>query len=120
MPFRRRKPSPLWPPRPILLIHGSDDAVTPVESATRLQMAVGPAAELWVLPGRGHTEGVRTRTRLREAIATARGLFTTGPRSFSRVRSRRGPRNAKELRCHVGSRRSTLKPPYNQAQLRWR
>ena len=46
-------------PRPILLIHGSDDAVTPVESATRLQMAVGPAAELWVLPGRGHTEGVR-------------------------------------------------------------
>ena len=46
-------------PRPILLIHGSDDAVTPVESATRLRAAAGPAAELWVLPGRGHTEGVR-------------------------------------------------------------
>ncbi len=46
-------------PRPILLIHGSDDAVPPVESATRLHMAAGPAAELWVLPGRGHLEGVR-------------------------------------------------------------
>ena len=44
--------------RPTLLIHGEDDLVTPVEHAMRLS-AAAPTAELWILPGRQHTEGVR-------------------------------------------------------------
>jgi pimeloyl-ACP methyl ester carboxylesterase len=45
-------------PRPTLLIHGEDDPVTPVKNAMRLK-AAAPYAELWILPGRLHTEGVR-------------------------------------------------------------
>jgi fermentation-respiration switch protein FrsA (DUF1100 family) len=44
--------------RPILLIHGENDSLTPVEHAKRLKQA-GPTAELWLLPGCGHAEGVR-------------------------------------------------------------
>ena len=33
--------------RPILLIHGQDDPITPVHHARRLQQAVGCLAELW-------------------------------------------------------------------------
>ena len=46
-------------PRPILLIHGERDAITPVESAQRLKEVAGTTAELWILAGRQHTEGVR-------------------------------------------------------------
>ena len=45
-------------PRPVLLIHGTDDSVVPFEQAQRLKAAAGPTVELWALPGRGHTEGV--------------------------------------------------------------
>jgi dipeptidyl aminopeptidase/acylaminoacyl peptidase len=44
--------------RPILLIHGDSDPITPVDHARRLGDAT-PAAELWILPGRQHTEGIR-------------------------------------------------------------
>ena len=43
--------------RPTLLIHGENDPVTPVEHVMRLK-AAAPYAELWILPGRLHTEGV--------------------------------------------------------------
>jgi pimeloyl-ACP methyl ester carboxylesterase len=43
--------------RPTLLIHGENDPVTPVEHAMCLK-AADPYAELWILPGRLHTEGV--------------------------------------------------------------
>jgi dipeptidyl aminopeptidase/acylaminoacyl peptidase len=46
-------------PRPVLLIHGADDQITPAEHALRLKEAAGDRAELWLLPGRQHTEGVR-------------------------------------------------------------
>lgn len=47
-------------PRPILFIHGEQDPVIPVGHARRLRAAsTNPADELWVLPGLGHTEGVR-------------------------------------------------------------
>jgi putative redox protein len=40
--------------RPILLLHGSDDAVVSVDDARALQAALGPAAELRVVPGAGN------------------------------------------------------------------
>ncbi len=47
-------------PRPILFIHGSDDPIIPPQNAQRLKAASGnPADELWILPGLGHTQGVR-------------------------------------------------------------
>ncbi|MCH9047090.1 MAG: alpha/beta hydrolase, partial [SAR324 cluster bacterium] len=51
---------PTIAPRPILFIHGSKDQVIPVEHSRRLIVASNnPANELWILPGMGHTEGVR-------------------------------------------------------------
>lgn len=46
-------------PRPVLLIHGEEDPITPAEHTLRLKEAAGDEAELWLLPGRQHTEGVR-------------------------------------------------------------
>lgn len=47
-------------PRPILFIHGEKDHTIPVEHAYRLRAASqNPADELWILPGLGHTEGIR-------------------------------------------------------------
>ena len=47
-------------PRPILFIHGGEDPITPVQHAQRLRAASkNPNDELWILPGLGHTEGVR-------------------------------------------------------------
>ncbi len=37
------------PPRPILLIHGEEDPVIPVEHAMRLEAAAAQTAELWLL-----------------------------------------------------------------------
>ncbi len=45
-------------PRTILLIHGSEDSIIPVDQSRRLQTAAGETAEFWILTGRGHTEGV--------------------------------------------------------------
>ncbi len=41
---------------PILLIHGEDDEIVPVEHAHRLAEAAGPNARLLVLSGRGHSD----------------------------------------------------------------
>lgn len=46
-------------PRPILLIHGTEDAVIPFNQARRLQAAGGLNVQLWSLTGHGHTEGIR-------------------------------------------------------------
>jgi pimeloyl-ACP methyl ester carboxylesterase len=39
-----------------LLIHGTADTVIPLAHARRLAAAAGPAARLWILPGRGHSD----------------------------------------------------------------
>lgn len=53
-------------PRPVLFIHGSADAVIPVAHAYRLQAAAqNAAAELWILPGVGHTKGM---SKMRETF----------------------------------------------------
>jgi pimeloyl-ACP methyl ester carboxylesterase len=39
-----------------LLIHGTGDTVVPVAHARRLASAAGPAARLWILPGRSHSD----------------------------------------------------------------
>jgi pimeloyl-ACP methyl ester carboxylesterase len=39
-----------------LLVHGEDDSVVPVAHARRLARAAGDRAELWVMPGRGHSD----------------------------------------------------------------
>lgn len=46
-------------PRPVLLIHGTDDPIIPYEHARRLKAAAGPATEIWPLAGAEHTQGVR-------------------------------------------------------------
>jgi hypothetical protein len=48
-------------PRPVLLVHGAQDAVIPPEHARRLKdRAANTPAELWMLDGKGHTEGARS------------------------------------------------------------
>ncbi len=39
-----------------LLIHGEADATVPVEEGRRLARAAGNKAELWIIPGRGHSD----------------------------------------------------------------
>ncbi len=46
-------------PRPVLLIHGEQDPIIPVESLQRLHSVAPTSATMWVLPGCQHTEGVR-------------------------------------------------------------
>lgn len=48
-------------PRPLLIIHGMADATIPVGHAADLRLAV-PSAELWVIDGSGHVQGVSTDT----------------------------------------------------------
>ncbi len=49
-----RAAAPRLAGRPVLLLHGSDDAVVAVDDARSLQAALGPAADLRVVPGAGH------------------------------------------------------------------
>jgi len=39
-----------------LLVHGDDDPIVPVSHARRLHAAADGRAELWVMPGRGHSD----------------------------------------------------------------
>ncbi len=39
-----------------LLIHGEQDKTVPVDQAFRLKKAAGNKAELWIIPGRGHSD----------------------------------------------------------------
>lgn len=39
-----------------LVVHGEDDAVVPVAHARRLHAAAAGRAELWLMPGRGHSD----------------------------------------------------------------
>lgn len=41
-------------PRPLLIIHGSDDGLTPVEQAYRLYQAAREPKELWIVQGARH------------------------------------------------------------------
>ncbi|GAC1627075.1 MAG: alpha/beta hydrolase [Chloroflexota bacterium] len=41
-------------PRPVLIIHGEEDSVTPVDNAYRLFEAAREPKELWVVPGARH------------------------------------------------------------------
>ena len=70
-------------PRPVLLIHGTEDSVIPFEHAQRLKAAASPDVELWALPGRGHTEGVRLGPDLVQASPT-RDAFLSKVTEFFR------------------------------------
>ena len=39
-----------------LLVHGEDDQTVPVEQGKRLKTAAGNKADLWIMPGRGHSD----------------------------------------------------------------
>src|SRR5207249_5298673 len=41
-------------PRPVLIIHGTADALVPIRHARQLEEAAGPAATLWEIPGAAH------------------------------------------------------------------
>jgi len=43
-------------PARFLIVHGEDDAVVPVAHGRRLAVAAGGRAELWSMPGRGHSD----------------------------------------------------------------
>ena len=65
-------------PRPILFIHGEKDHTIPVEQARRLRaVSRNPADELWILPGRGHGEGVRLKEKgcIRKEASPMRKAF---------------------------------------------
>ena len=44
-------------PRPILLIHGTDDSIIPVDHSRAIFAAAGEPKELWILPGVKHCGG---------------------------------------------------------------
>lgn len=50
-------------PRPVLLIHGADDRMTPVHNSSDLQAAIGEGAQLWVVPGARHCQARRVAPR---------------------------------------------------------
>ena len=43
---------------PVLLIHGAADDMIPPTEAQRLQTAVGPQAQLWLVEGAGHLQAM--------------------------------------------------------------
>lgn len=45
-------------PRPVLLIHGTEDPDIPHDHAERLKAAAGPSAALWSPSGAEHTQGI--------------------------------------------------------------
>jgi uncharacterized protein len=60
-------------PRPVLLIHGTEDSVIPYDQSERLK-AAGSSAALWPLRGADHTQGIRLVPHC-ERPAPTRGLY---------------------------------------------
>jgi fermentation-respiration switch protein FrsA (DUF1100 family) len=52
-----------WRPRPLLVIHGERDLLTPAAHAKRLADAGGGQSELWIVPGAGHAAARRAAGR---------------------------------------------------------
>lgn len=46
-------------PTPVLIIHGENDAIVPVEHAQRLYQAAKPPKDLWIVPNAGHIQALR-------------------------------------------------------------
>lgn len=77
-PFRELRPDDCASkvaPRPILIVHGTDDDGVPVSDARTLADAAGPAAELRLLAGAGH----RLRADPRAIALLAGWLERQGP-----------------------------------------
>lgn len=55
-------------PRPVLLIHGTRDALVTPDNAFRLQAAAGEGAYLWMVDGAGHTQCVHTAPNYAERV----------------------------------------------------
>jgi fermentation-respiration switch protein FrsA (DUF1100 family) len=55
-------------PIPLLLIHGDRDGIVPVGHSQRLYEGAAEPKEIWVLPGVGHIQSMKTRT-IREKLA---------------------------------------------------
>lgn len=51
-------------PRPVFIIHGAEDTLTPPQAATQLYAAAGDPRELWLVPEMEH---IRARSVLSEA-----------------------------------------------------
>jgi pimeloyl-ACP methyl ester carboxylesterase len=69
----------------VLLIHGEADSVVPVDHARRLAAAGRERAQLWVIPGRGHSDphlepgfAGRVTTFLAEALASSPAGSSSG------------------------------------------
>jgi dipeptidyl aminopeptidase/acylaminoacyl peptidase len=56
--------------RPVLILHGEDDSVTPVRESYALADALGTEAQLITFPGEGHT--LRSPRTVTEAIEAER------------------------------------------------
>lgn len=55
-------------PRPVLLIHGTQDALVTPDHAHRLYAAAGESAQLWLVEGAAHTHSVRTAPDYAERV----------------------------------------------------
>jgi pimeloyl-ACP methyl ester carboxylesterase len=79
--------------RPVLLIHGSQDPVIPPDHARRLKDHASGNVQLWMLEGKGHTEGARAGPCNR-VPSPGRDMFLARVVSFTRAalsdRDRRG------------------------------
>jgi alpha-beta hydrolase superfamily lysophospholipase len=60
-------------PRPVLLVHGGQDAYIPRIEIERLYAAAGNPKELWIVPEAGHRRAVQTRPE--EYMARVLGFF---------------------------------------------
>ena len=58
-------------PRPLMIIHGAEDALIPVSESQDLYRAAGEPKELWVVAGAGHGQAHRLRTGEYEERVTA-------------------------------------------------
>lgn len=61
-------------PRPVLLIHGTEDSVIPFEQGQRLKASAGPSIEFWPIRGADHTQGVRLVPEC-ESLAPTRDAY---------------------------------------------
>lgn len=54
---------------PVVFVHGDEDPVIPWQHSRDLKHAVGPSAELWIIPGGGHTEALYHEEYRRRVLA---------------------------------------------------
>ncbi|MFB4298475.1 S9 family peptidase [Actinomadura sp. NTSP31] len=63
--------------RPVLILHGDDDPITPAAQSRALAAALGPQADLLTLPGEGHV--LRSPNSIKQALTAELAFLTDLP-----------------------------------------